>query len=67
MKRNPAFDAVIKANKDYTRAIENNERKEVQENLLTAATILFETIIAEHGLHTEYKEYCDWLRFHGEL
>lgn len=67
MKRNGAFDTVIKANKDYVRSVDNNERKEIQENLLATAKVLFQTMVAEPKLHTEYREYCEWLRFHGEF
>ncbi len=59
MKTNGAFETVLAANKDYTEAVENNARKEVQENLLTQATILFKAIVLDRGLANEYSEYCE--------
>lgn len=53
------FNTVIKANRDYVKAVDSNANAEVQENLLTTCRILMKTMIQDAGLCNEYKEYCE--------
>ena len=59
MNNEGIFETVLYANNEYAEAVKNNARAEVQKNLLTQCEILFNTMILDAGLVSEYKEYCD--------
>ncbi len=66
MKRNIIFDTVLKHNKDYKEAVENNASAEVQQNLLTQCSIIHRTMVIDAGLANEYHDYCQKLRLLGD-
>ena len=58
MNNELTFKTVLSANKDYVEAVKNNERAEVQLNLLKQCEILMNDIL-NRGLANEYREYCE--------
>lgn len=52
------FKTVLRANKEYAKAVDTGASGALQEVLLAGCDALFKSMILEAGLVNEYAEYC---------